>query len=173
MATKVCSKCKESKELVEFNNSQTAKDKKQSRCRECERQYQQLRSVKYAAEIQEYSLSYIKRKRTDHDWRIKQLIQQAKRRASKKNLPFDLTLENVKKKFPAGNRCPVFGFELTWGNSGFRETSPSIDRIDSSKGYTCDNIQVISWKANRLKSNFTLADIEALALFMRSHNELH
>lgn len=39
---------------------------------------------------------------------------------------------------------------------------PSIDRIDSTKGYTKDNIQVISSKANTMKSN---ASVEELRMF--------
>ncbi len=43
----------------------------------------------------------------------------------------------------------------------------SIDRILSTKGYTADNIVVISQKANRMKNNGTLAEMESLVDFYR------
>lgn len=41
-----------------------------------------------------------------------------------------------------------------WAANGFqRWDSPSIDRIDPTKGYTCDNIQWLSFAANCEKNN--------------------
>lgn len=53
--------------------------------------------------------------------------------------------------------CPVLNVPLKRGNT-------SIDRIDPLKGYVRGNIQIISTKANRMKSNAT---IEELRLFAR------
>ena len=36
---------------------------------------------------------------------------------------------------------------------------PSIDRIDSTKPHTIDNIQIISWRANNIKMNATLEEL--------------
>ena len=39
-----------------------------------------------------------------------------------------------------------------WKAAGYpKDLSPSIDRIDNDKGYTLNNMQWITWKANRLK----------------------
>lgn len=39
-----------------------------------------------------------------------------------------------------------------WKKSNFEsDLAPSIDRLDNSKGYSFDNIQLITWKENRLK----------------------
>jgi len=39
--------------------------------------------------------------------------------------------------------------------------------IDSDRGYTKDNIQIISWKANRLKAYATVEDLEILVAFLK------
>ncbi len=40
--------------------------------------------------------------------------------------------------------------------------SPSLDRIDSTKGYTKGNIWVISNRANTLKNDATLSELKLL-----------
>ena len=45
--------------------------------------------------------------------------------------------------------------------------SPSIDRIDPSKGYTKDNVWVISRRANTIKSNATVDEVEKVAQGLR------
>lgn len=69
--------------------------------------------------------------------------------------------------------CPVFGFPLNYegtGEQGFTrgDDSPSVDRIDSTKGYTKDNIQIISWRANRIKNDSTPKELRMLADYMES-----
>ncbi len=59
--------------------------------------------------------------------------------------------------------CPILGIPLEiQSKSGGTINSPSLDRIDSSKGYTKDNIQVISRLANQMKAN---ADREQMLNF--------
>ena len=70
--------------------------------------------------------------------------------------------------------CPYLEVELDpsyQGDGGkVRPNSPSLDRIDSSRGYHWDNIQVISFLANRIKTNATP---EELTTFSRNWLELH
>lgn len=81
----------------------------------------------------------------------------AKNRAKEKNLPFDLSIEDI----VIPTHCPILGVELV-PNSAKRSNSISIDRIDPTKGYTKDNIWIISGKANVMKNN---ASLEELKLF--------
>lgn len=61
------------------------------------------------------------------------------------------------------SHCPILGIPLEiQSKSGGTINSPSLDRIDSSKGYTKDNIQVISRLANQMKAN---ADKEQMIKF--------
>ncbi len=59
----------------------------------------------------------------------------------------------------------MFGTILETNNTVLKQTgtnsypnSPSIDRFDSNKGYTKDNIRIVSAKANALKSDGTLEE---------------
>lgn len=81
----------------------------------------------------------------------------ARHRAKRNNLEF--TISEVDIVIP--KRCPVFGMILKNGTYG-NPSSPSLDRMDPSKGYTRENIRVISWRANSLKSNATPLEIRLL-----------
>lgn len=76
--------------------------------------------------------------------------QRAKVRAKILNREFNLEVDDI--KIPT--HCPILGVKLTTKiGSGGAQNSPSLDRINSTKGYTKDNIQVISSMANRMKSD--------------------
>lgn len=66
--------------------------------------------------------------------------------------------------------CPVLGIELDYshGTKGgkMQPNSPSVDRIDSTKGYVPGNIAVISARANTLKSNATIHELRRLVRYM-------
>ena len=66
--------------------------------------------------------------------------------------------------------CPILGIPLKINKPRTpRDNSYSLDRIDNSKGYVPGNIQIISVKANNMKSNATLEELEALVAYMRRH----
>jgi hypothetical protein len=62
--------------------------------------------------------------------------------------------------------CPVLGIPLIVGRGHARDTSPSLDRIDPTKGYVPGNVAVISHKANTMKSNATIDEIRALLRYL-------
>lgn len=60
--------------------------------------------------------------------------------------------------------CPYLGMELKFvPGRGHQPSRPSIDRKDSSKGYTPDNIEIISMKANMMKQNATADELAVFA----------
>lgn len=167
LKTKVCRTCKQELYTSMFARNKAAKDFLQYDCKECDNTRQRKRRIEKKEEIQQYSKEYRKTKQNDFDWRLQQLLNSAKARAASKNREFSITKENLKSIFPKDGCCPVFGFKLEWNSGGFRETSPSIDRIDSNKGYTKDNIQIISWKANRIKGYASVEDLELLLSYLK------
>lgn len=65
--------------------------------------------------------------------------------------------------------CPVLGTELFFtSGKGPQNNSPSLDRFDNSKGYIKGNINVISWKANRIKVDASEEEIRKVADWMVS-----
>lgn len=88
----------------------------------------------------------------------RQMLKSARRRARKMGWEFDLKLSDI----VIPKECPIFGLSLQKGIKVRHAQSPSLDRIDSSKGYIKGNIWVISWRSNELKSNATLEELETL-----------
>lgn len=92
------------------------------------------------------------------------LLKLCERRAKQKNLEFTLKISDIKiPKF-----CPVLGIELNTMNAQHDGSAPSVDRFDNNLGYTKNNIRVISDRANRLKSNGTVEEFEAIIKYMKS-----
>jgi len=115
-------------------------------------------------------VSYVHTKEYLKAWRERSreylMFKAAKYRAKKKNLEFTIELKDI----VIPKVCPVLNIPLEYNfKSGFHNNSPSLDRIDSSKGYIKNNVRVISNRANRLKCDATLKELEALVLDARSH----
>lgn len=77
------------------------------------------------------------------------LYYRAKYRAKRKGLEFTITEQDI--QIP--ELCPVFKTPMD---------VPSLDRINSKKGYTPNNIRVISNRANMLKNNATVEELLAV-----------
>lgn len=97
---------------------------------------------------------------------IKSIYNQLKASAKKRNIPFELTLCDLNDlSFPI--TCPVFNIVLKYNTNKAEDDSFSIDRKDSSKGYTADNIIVVSNRANKLKSNATISELKQIYDFYK------
>ena len=85
----------------------------------------------------------------------------AKERAAKFGREFTIQVADI--QIP--DTCPLLGIVIQTGTGakGAQSgSSPSLDRIDSSRGYTPDNIWTISLKANRMKSDATFAELATM-----------
>lgn len=94
------------------------------------------------------------------------LISSIKNRAKRTGLDFDINKLTLPKK------CPILGLELdyTYG-SGRHDNKATVDRIDNSKGYTIENVVVCSWRANRLKNDASLEELEKIYKFVKRHTQ--
>lgn len=92
---------------------------------------------------------------------IHRMWEQAKRRATMRGRAFSLTLADMP-EIP--KVCPVLGILLECNEkAGPAESSPSLDRIDPGLGYVPGNVRVISFRANRLRSDGTADELRAVA----------
>jgi hypothetical protein len=83
-----------------------------------------------------------------------QLLRSARNRAKQKNMECTITQNDI--HIP--KICPVFKVPFVKGT----EYAPSLDRIDNTKGYTPENIVVVSRKANVMKNNGSVQDLKML-----------
>ncbi len=100
--------------------------------------------------------------------RIKHCLYGAKARAKNKNIEFNVCIDDL---LPLPTHCPILGIELNYEGTqgkGFFNDSPSIDRIDSTKGYIKGNVMIISWRANRIKADSTVEELRKLLTYMET-----
>jgi hypothetical protein len=140
-------------------------------------QYDKEYYLKNKATIQEYQKEWKlknkeKLKAQNKTWAIthpyserskqSHLLSAARQRAKNKKLDFNIEKEDI----VIPTHCPFLGIPLvnTRPYRTSRSDIASLDRIDPTKGYTKDNIEVISHLANTMKSNATK---EQLILFAK------
>jgi methylphosphotriester-DNA--protein-cysteine methyltransferase len=89
------------------------------------------------------------------------ITRSARLRARKSRLAFDIDAEYLRALLrDQGGLCAVSGIELTFAKGkGHVPTNASIDRIDPRSGYTRENVQLVAWQVNAIKSNLDLAEL--------------
>jgi hypothetical protein len=86
----------------------------------------------------------------------------SKKRAREAGIEFTITPGDIH----VPEVCPIFHVPLEFGK-GISDSLPSLDRIDSAIGYLPGNVRVISWRANYLKKNATLEQLERMVAYMK------
>lgn len=145
--SKRCSKCNNIKLCSEFYKNKAVADGLVPFCKDCNRQYN----------------TDLKNK----DPRRK-ILKNAIRNAWKKNLELTIKKEDI----VIPQYCPMLKIKLDINSSTIKDNSASIDRIDSNKGYIPDNIQIISHKANTIKSNATVKELGMVYEYMKDLNNV-
>lgn len=91
---------------------------------------------------------------------------QARMRAKRKGLPFDIDVAYVLSLVTP--TCPIFGTPLEYwsrGTKGFYDNSASLDRMIPENGYVRGNLVVISLRANMIKKDATLTELMQIVQF--------
>ena len=73
-------------------------------------------------------------------------------RAKRKNIEFSITIEDVWETYlKQGRKCCLTNMPVVFAGAYKQNGTASIDRIDSSKGYTKTNIQIVHKDINKMK----------------------
>ena len=137
-------------------NLQSLRDGRSTRCMRCGNQ---------AARNSQYIHGLAGRDRQTREYKIWMSTRQgAKERGLEHTIrPHDIVIPEF---------CPVLGIKLReckGDGVGFKDDLASLDRIDSSLGYVPGNVRIISWRANRLKSDNTVETLEAILAYMKAN----
>lgn len=97
------------------------------------------------------------------------LFYNAKARAKKFGVPFDLVPEDI----VIPEFCPAIGIPIeatVRGRRGFHPNSPSLDRVVPEKGYVRGNVAIISNRANWIKRDATAEELRGIADYVDRMN---
>jgi len=154
---KKCSKCKTNKNYKDFHSDLSTKDGYTYQCKACRnkssRNYLKTERGRYVHRTQEKIRRSVNPK--------SMLLNLAKQRAKRKGLDFCLRCSD----FDIPDMCPVLGIPI-FSSEKLTDNSPTIDRINNTVGYVANNIMVISWRANRLKSDASASELEKILTYM-------
>ena len=143
---KACNKCGEHKAISEFKKSKTGKHGVTAICKPCETvRTRELR-------LNDYFNKYVITKRAE---------------CRKKGIQFDLTGDYLESLWTG--YCPILNLQITYGGREGKtgsSYSAHLDRLDPSKGYVVGNVNWVSGRANRIKYDATIEELEAIVKWM-------
>lgn len=134
--------------------------KKYDKARKARQYYQQHRQ-----ELIQKAIAY-RKAHPDKKWKqpyIYKLLNRIRSRAKTRGIPFNLSIRDIH----VPDVCPILGLPLVEKvrEGGPSDCSPSLDRIDNSKGYVKGNVIVISQRANTIKGDATIEELQKIAAF--------
>ena len=147
-----CKTCKKFKCITKFPRKLNVKNNKYYYERRCENCRYKHKVKNY--NILDYAKAYKEKVESTVEGRASLMRNRCKQRAKKYGYEFDLDKDLIINKLKKGV-CEATNIPLVISNLDYNPYAPSIDRINSNKGYTNDNIQVTSMIYNFCKNKFT------------------
>ena len=160
-----------------------ASSKNNSQCEKCKKKFKiRARKARKRAKSENLCICCYKRQplpdystckvcRDSRSWGNRDLasllLSQAKYRARKKCIEFSITKEDI----VLPDECPILKIKLSRNKGHFDDNSYSLDRINPDRGYVPGNVQVISHRANQIKNNATISELEALLEYLKMLNK--
>lgn len=134
--------------------------------REYRRQYMRDNPDRYREDRRRYQpKATIKQKQYRKNDPLRFLLYAAKARAKLRNIPFELTPADL----VLPTHCPILGMPIMLNEDIQQDNSITLDRLVPELGYVKENVIVISAKANRIKNDATIEDVQRVVDFYRLH----
>jgi len=163
---KTCTKCGVEKELTEFSNSLKNRKGVRANCKTCDRIRCKVWKYKNPDKIKATNNKRTLLRRENPE---AEMLRRARRRAKVQCIPFSIDIDDI--NIP--EICPILGICLKQSEDRYpSRCSPSLDKIDPDLGYIKGNVQVISYKANTMKSDATVPEMVQFALWVLESNTL-
>ena len=161
-----CRVCKYQKNINDFAQHKDREHGRCNICKKCKNDYDKNRRRDPKTADRVNSMNRIAQKKYKDNNPKRTMLSTSRHRAKIKKLEFNIGIEDI----IIPDTCPILGMPLFKNKGRSRPTanSPSIDRIDSSKGYTKDNIAIISWRANHLKNNGTIEEFKKIVKWLET-----
>jgi hypothetical protein len=186
---KTCTVCGLELPLDQFHVKRSARDGHRGVCKACRRQDTMSRYREWRDRILEQNKVYAatprgrivaRKAKADYVERNREAInaqERTKRRtdtvpwmlysarakSKRRGWECDLTMDDI----VLPDRCPVLGIPLMIGDGKMTQNSPSLDRIDNTKGYVKGNVVVVSLRANAIKNDAPVEELGRVYRFYR------
>jgi len=157
---RICSKCHTIKQIKEFYTRKVSPDGYGHQCKKCVVLYSKI----WKRKNRERNKVLTRKNRIENKER--EILNRARQRAKKNGLDFNLELSDI----IIPEFCPVLGIKLERLNTKLEDSSPSIDRLDNSKGYIKENIMIISARANRIKADANLKELKSIVSYIENNS---
>ncbi len=152
-----CTRCEVVKHKSEFHRSNNRINGLHPECRQCKSEIRienrkRLNANPFSPENQAII--------TDH------MVDKLKSNAKSRGLTCTLTGTDL---LPLPKRCPVLEIPLKYMVTGtsIKPDTASVDRIDNDRGYEPDNVQIVSLRANVLKRDASIEELESILAYMK------
>ena len=148
--------------LTENNWPLNRRNQNKWQCKPCAKAFESARWKIYNAKQAPYKKEWYKKNLKRH------ILKRAKGRSKEQNVPFNLTEEDI----IIPEICPVLGIKIEVGEgSKPSPNSPTLDKLIPEKGYVKGNVNIISHKANTIKNDATLEELEKVTSWLKNQLE--
>lgn len=150
----ICCKCKNAKPVKSFGNDykNRCRNHKSNYCTECANEISRIRTQKkYSSNDLDFYLGRLQAG-------LKSRVIGNKSKGKYDQEIFDITKEGLYQLYNQQNGiCILSGIKMTYSSgNGLLHENISIDKINPSQDYTMNNIQLVCYIANAMKSNLTI-----------------
>lgn len=158
---KTCIACQRSEAEVPFPLDKNM-------CKECYKTYKHNHYIKNKDKINQQNKNYYEENKTSilqyqkeyyysDNGKLNSIYNTAKRRAKKLGIDFDLTKEWITEQITKQDNCCALTkipFMIEQTKNYINPFAPSLDRINSNKGYTINNVRIVCVALNLSLNEF-------------------